>query len=102
MAVADLRRVEADLDGFGVSGAAGRDDVVVGGLRGPSGVARGHGLHTVQLLVDGLDAPEAASREHGDRFAPFGGHLLVELRVWELLGRDHDRKNDRLLTGIPE
>ena len=40
--------------------------------------------------------------EDSDGFPAFGGHLLVELRVWEPLGRDHDRENDRLLADIPE
>ena len=65
LAVAHLGGVEAHLDGFGVAGAAGADDVVVGRVGGAAGVARGHVQDAVDLLEHGLDAPEAAAGQHG-------------------------------------
>src|SRR5262249_32635876 len=38
--------------------------LIVGGVRGATGVAGDHGLHTVELPIDRLDTPETATAQH--------------------------------------
>src|SRR6058998_2406899 len=80
--------VEAHFDGFRVIGPAARHCFVVGHIGGAAGVPRGHGGHAVELLVDGLDAPEASAREDGGTLRARGAHD-VGGRIGEVLGRDH-------------
>src|SRR5947199_334270 len=60
---AHLRRIEAHLDGLGVVGATARNGFVVRRVGRTPGVAVRHGRDSVQLPVDGLDAPKTAAGE---------------------------------------
>src|SRR5262245_30531967 len=64
LAVGHLLRIESHLHGFGVAGAARADGLVNGILLRATGIARHRVLHALHVLVHGLDAPEAAAREH--------------------------------------
>src|SRR5262249_60947808 len=65
LAVGDFAPVERHAHAFGVGRAARADDVVRGIFLRTAGIT-GHGvLHALDVLVDGLDAPEAPAGEHG-------------------------------------
>src|SRR5439155_27274582 len=88
--VADFRRIEPDLDGLGVSGPSGGNRLVVGRVGRSAGVTGDDRADAVQLLVHGLDAPEATAGEDGSGLAVLGRYRWVDLGVGELLGGDHN------------
>src|SRR4051794_34231952 len=71
--VGDLRRVEDDLDGLGVAGAAGLHVFVARALERAAGVPDGRVDHAGQRADQLLDAPEATARERGG----LGRHLCA-------------------------
>jgi len=58
-------------------------------LAGTAGIAVDHVAHAVELAVDRLDAPEAATRQSGDALVG-SGRCRIELSLGKLLGIDHD------------
>ena len=71
VAVRDLRRIEDDLDGLGVAGAAGFHVLVARVRECAAGVTDGGVDHAGQLANQLLHAPEAAARERGGLAAHF-------------------------------
>ena len=63
--VADLLRVEDDLDGFGVVGGTSFGQLVGGRFRAPAGIAGRRADDALDMLEYPLNAPEAASGEDG-------------------------------------
>ena len=61
LAVGDFRGVVGDADGFGVTGVAVADALVVGGVGGAAGVTGDDVLDALEGFEDGLSAPEAAA-----------------------------------------
>src|SRR6266568_5735518 len=66
LAVRDLRRIEYDLHGLGVSRTATADFFVRGRRRASSSVAGRHAKDALHAFEYGFDAPEAAARKNGD------------------------------------
>lgn len=72
-AVVGLARVEEDLDGFGVSGEAGRDFFIGWVCNGASNIAGGDFFHTGKGFKEVLNAPKATAGEEGARKSFLGG-----------------------------
>src|SRR5882724_9443619 len=82
-AIGDLRRIEADLDRFGVAGFAAADLFVAGGRLLAAGIAGHHLPHALHMLEDALHAPEAAARQHRGLQVARGERLIDGRRRYE-------------------
>src|SRR5207244_2447444 len=69
LSVRNLRWIINNFDGFRVSGLARSDNLVTRGVRSATRVSGDCLLHSLGVLEDRLDSPEAASGEHRDPVA---------------------------------
>ena len=90
LAVGDLGRVVGDANGLGVPGVARADRLVVGRPGGTSRVPGRDPGDPFDVLEDGLDAPEAATRQDGRLLAFCGRKRGVQngVRCRDILGDD--------------
>src|SRR5689334_9959853 len=73
----DLRRVECDLNNFGMAGVAVADLAVGRVTNRAARVARHDILDTLQIVEDRLEAPEAATTQRGNLVALRIGILIL-------------------------
>ena len=74
-------------DGFGVAGASGGNDVVLGRFFGAAGIAGDNLVDAVHELEYGFHAPEAAACEDGSLFARGGLDVHGGIGKRSLVGR---------------
>lgn len=96
LAVGDLRRIEDHADAFGMSGVAGTDRSIIGGIRRAASITGGRGKDAASVFENGLYAPETASGKNRDFLAAGRGDRIVHGGFREsIIGPGRRERRDR-------
>ena len=98
LAVGDLRRIEDDLDAFGVAGDTEADSFVGGRFQVAAGVAGSCFSDALDVFEDGLHSPKTTASEDGRFRGICGGERSVD--GW--LGNGSGRRGGRTSTESAE
>src|SRR5712692_959807 len=101
LAVAELRWIIGDADGFGVAGKAQGYALVGRRLEVAARVAGGHGRNSLKMLENGLDAPEATSGKNRGLLARGSGQRRIDGRRGEGCFRSFRRPRAKCAESSP-